>query len=193
MSTPNISLTATLLDYSGNDIGTAAQPAYLRVALCGFGPVLPSIPGAGSLAKISSWFTDIPFVGTQITVKLWGNDQISPSGTFYAISVLDANKNVVQTGIYQFLGTQTIDLSNAPQIVQPVMPGGFNTVQEQLVGAVPGTVFTAPTAIWGTGIILTFYRGILQRLGTDYNYSNGTWTFTFSCNQAPWAVYVEPV
>ena len=69
-ATPNITLTATLLDYSGNTIGTSAQPAWLRIALCGFGGVLPAIAGTGNITKISSWFVDIPFTGTALSVTL---------------------------------------------------------------------------------------------------------------------------
>lgn len=126
--TPQITLTATLLDYSGAPIGSANAPAYLRIALCGFGQTLPSIPGTGTIAKVASWPGDIPFTGALLTVLLWGNDVITPgpNKTYYSIAVLDANKNVVQSGAYQFSGTQTIDLSNAPQIypVTPTPPGG---------------------------------------------------------------------
>ena len=117
--TPQITLTATLMDYSGAQIGSSATPAYLRVALCGFGQSLPRIAGTAMIGKIASWPGDIAYTGSQITVMLWGNDVIAPAGTYYAIAILDANKNVIQSGIYQFTGTQTIDLSNAVQIVQP--------------------------------------------------------------------------
>jgi hypothetical protein len=120
--TPQITLTATLLDYSGAQIGTAAQPAYLRIALCGFGQTLPRVANTGMIAKIASWPVDLAYTGAQLTVALWGNDVIVPSGTYYAIAVLDASKNVLQSGIYQFNGTQTIDLSNAVQLVQPSPP-----------------------------------------------------------------------
>ena len=155
MSTPNITLTATLYDYSGNKIGSTDQPAWLRIGLCGFGNWLPTIPGTGNITKITSWFVDIPFAGAQISVKLWGNDQITPANTYYAISVLDTQKNVLQTGLYQFTGTQTIDLSNAPQI-NPSQPVGLTRLQYlPCTGAVPGTSYTAP----GT-IVALFYNGV---------------------------------
>jgi hypothetical protein len=159
-ATPNITLTATLLDYSGATIGSATQPAWLRIALCGFGAVLPVIAGTGNLTRISSWFLDVPFTGTLLSVKLWGNDQISPLNTYYAISVLDINKNVVQTGAYVFTGTQTIDLSSAPQIT-PGQPAGISSLDYlQATGAVPGTVYIAP----GT-VIAAFYNGVAMPLG----------------------------
>jgi hypothetical protein len=139
--TPQITLTATLLDYSGNTIGTATAPAWLRIALCGFGQTLPTVPGAGNLAKVSSWAAgDIPFTGSQISVQLWGNDVVTPVGrTYYSISILDQNKNVVQSGVYQFIGTQTVDLSSAKQIINPIsVSTGFVLVDTATTGPLAG-------------------------------------------------------
>ena len=194
-ATPNITLTATLLDYSGNTIGTSAQPAWLRIALCGFGGVLPAIAGTGNITKISSWFVDIPFTGTALSVNLWGNDQISPSGTYYTISVLDTQKNVLQTGIYQLYGTQTIDLSMAAQIAQPPVPQIFNLVLLATIGTVPGTVFTVPTPIRGNSLLGVFYKGIFypQVKGTTTNWtlSGQTLTMNFACTEVPFAFYIQ--
>ncbi len=131
--TPQITLTATLNDFSGNQIGTSASPAYLRLALCGFGLYLPRIPGTSMVAKIASWPYDIPYVGSPITLSLWGNDVIFPAGTYYAISLLDAQKNVIQTGSYVLTGAQTVDLSNLspsfpPPPVNPVITAGLVTI-----------------------------------------------------------------
>jgi hypothetical protein len=147
--TPQITLTATLLDYSGAQIGTAAQPAYLRIALCGFEQTLPRVANTGMIAKIASWPGDLAYTGAQLTVALWGNDVIVPSGkTYYAIAVLDASKNVLQSGIYQFNGTQTIDLSNAVQIVQPAgSPSPFY---------VPVPFSTTPVFIGTNNLLTTF-------------------------------------
>jgi hypothetical protein len=111
-----------LLDFSGNQIGTTAQPAYLRVALCGFGQTIPTVPGTGEIAKIASWPADLPYIGAQLTVKLWGNDVINPTGTYYSIAVLDTNKNVIQSGAFQFVGTQSVDLSSVPQLLLSSAP-----------------------------------------------------------------------
>lgn len=157
MATPNITLTATLLDYSGNIIGSTAAPAWLRIALCNFGPTLPVVPGTGNITKVTSWFVDVPFTGAQVTVALWANDQITPSGTYYAISVLDTQKNVLETGVYQFTGgVQTIDLSNAPQIVPGEPVGLLQLAVKPCTGTVPGTVYTAP----GT-IVALLYNGVI--------------------------------
>ena len=192
---PNITLTATLLDYSGNTIGTSAQPAWLRIALCGYLGVTPAVPGAGNIAKVTSWFVDIPFAGTMLSVKLWGNDQISPSGTYYCISVLDTQKNVVQTGVYEFTGTVTVDLSNAPQIVPPAVPQMFNLANRGLIGTTPGTVFTVPTPVWGNRLLAVFYKGAfypaVKGSTTNWTLAGQTVTMSFACTEVPFAIYIE--
>lgn len=121
--TPQITLTASLQDICGNHAGTTASPAVLRIALAGFGLTLPCIPGTSNVAQ--SGPEDFYDSGSGITTTLWGNDVLDPSGTYYAITVLDGAGNIVQTGAYSFTGTQTIDLSDADQIypVPPSPPG----------------------------------------------------------------------
>ena len=58
--TPQITLTVKLYDYQGNVIGASSAPAYLRIALCGYGQTLPCIPGTGMVGGLGG---DIPFVG----------------------------------------------------------------------------------------------------------------------------------
>lgn len=198
-ATPNITLTATLLDYSGNTLGSASQPAWLRIALCGFGPVLPCVPGTGNIAKATSWNLDIPYAGSLPTTKLWGNDQITPAGTYYVIEVLDTQRNVLQAGVYQFTGGPlTIDLSNATQILPPIPLFAAGLVCVALNGSYPGTVFTAPTAVWGTGFLALMYRGAMQRLGIDWTQTtsqeatlNFTATKDGSGNDTVYAIYVQ--
>jgi hypothetical protein len=118
--TPQITLTINLLDFSGNQIGSSAQPASVRIMLAGYGRSLPRVSGAGMIGEISSSPVNIPYTGSVISVPLWGNDAIVPPGTWYDIAILDAGRNVVQAASYQFsdinqsvdLGT-TIDLSTA--------------------------------------------------------------------------------
>ena len=124
-TTPQITLTAKLQDVSGNTAGTTASPAVMRVALCGFGLTLPCIQGTSNIAQPGpeDFFDD----GTGISIELWGNDQIFPSGTYYAITLLDGDGNILQCGAYQFVGAETIDLSEAPQIY-PIGPMSPNLI-----------------------------------------------------------------
>ena len=174
---PQITLTATMLDFSGNEIGTYTDPAYLRIQLCGYGQTLPCIAGTGMIANCGSSPIDIPYEGAQVTVKLWGNDVITPAGTYYAISILDTNRFVIQSGIYQFTGTQIIDLSQATQIVQPVISPPLAQIQEwKFTVVTPGTTATLPYPP-AAGTPVLFFRGG-QKLteGIDYDRSGATIT-----------------
>jgi hypothetical protein len=191
MATPFITLTATLVDYSNGAQGSATAPAWLRIALCGYGATLPCIPGTANIAKVSSWFIDIPYTGSAISLTLWANSQITPAGTYYAISVLDTNRNVVQTGMYQLTQTSatTIDLSNAPQIVQPPPTQIFLSLVANLTtGTVPGTVFTIPTTC--LTLVGVFYRGTFYP-SSNYTQNGQIITMTFACTEAPVALYIQ--
>jgi hypothetical protein len=124
--TPQITLNASLVDFSGNQIGSSTQPAYLRIALCGYGQSLPRVAGTAMIGQVVSWPANLLYTGAELSVKLWGNDVITPSGTYYTIDVLDVSKNVIQSGAYQFSGSQTIDLSTVmpyfPTVVVPTTP-----------------------------------------------------------------------
>jgi len=124
MSSPTITLTATLSDFTGTAAGSTANPAKLRIALCGFGQQIPQVAGTATIAKPGPF--DVTSTGGQISVLLYGNDVISPTGTYYTVTVLDGENNAVQCAAYQFTGTQTIDLSAARPIVNPGnLPTGF--------------------------------------------------------------------
>ena len=109
MPTPAITLTATLQDFTGVDV----QGSWLLIVLCGFKQILPKVAGTSMLAQITKKV--LATAGT-ISTQIYGNDVIVPSGTYYAISVLDAQSNVVQAGIYQLAGSGTQDLSSLTQL-----------------------------------------------------------------------------
>lgn len=163
--TPQITLTATLQDVSGNAAGTTASPAVLRIALCGFGLTLPCIVGTSNIAQPGP--EDFYDTGSGISIKLWGNDVINPLGTYYAITLLDGDGNILQTGTYQFTGTQTIDLSSAPQIV-PSNSLVYGPCTQATTGFAISRTFFAP----GVAVGVT-YNGVLQRPGIDYTLSGG--------------------
>jgi hypothetical protein len=159
--TPQITLTATLQDVSGANAGSTASPAVLRIALAGFGPVLPCIAGTSNLARVGP--EDFIDDGTGVTTTLWGNDVITPTGTYYAITLLDGDGNIVQCGAYRFSGTEAIDLSDAPQIVAPY---GFvlgSLKYLPCAGTIPGTAYVAPGSV-----VAVSYNGVLLRPTIDY-------------------------
>jgi hypothetical protein len=170
-ATPNITLTAKLVDLSGVAAGTTANPAKLRIALVGYGPVIPEITGTATIDKPGPYFffDTGAGIGGGSGVLLWGNDQITPSGTFYEIAVLDGNDNVVQCGAYQFTGGPlTIDLSNATQIVPPYGFPLSTLAYRACSGAIPGTNYLAPG-----NVIAAVYNGVFLRPGIDYTVTTG--------------------
>ena len=190
--TPQITLTVKLYDYQGNVIGSSSAPAYLRIALCGYGQTLPCIPGTGMVGGLGG---DIPFVGSTLNVLLWGNDVITPAGTYYAISILDASKNVVQSGIYKFTGTQTIDLSNATQIVQPsIAPPAASETSQTWTTAAGLTGLTLATVPRAGTLVKLFRNRLLQVPTNDYTISGASITFNgFTSNNGDvfYALYYQ--
>jgi hypothetical protein len=172
MPTPQINLTATLDDLLGNAAGTTANPARLQIALCGFGLELPRIAGTSMLAKIGPF--EVSSIGAAIAETLWGNDQITPAGTYYAISVIDGEGNIVQCAPYRFTGTQTIDLSNAI----PLLPGFTTQIGAVPNGAFPGSLYQLPIPAYAAGAALCFYNGVLQNLD-DFTLSGSTLSLSF--------------
>lgn len=117
-ATPNITLTATLDDTSGS----ADNGAGLRITLCNYGLAVPRVVGTAMLAKVKQLVISPNGV---FSLPLWANDQISPTGTFYEIAMLDDARNVVQAGMYRFTGAGTVDLSTATQIFNGGSGGSF--------------------------------------------------------------------
>lgn len=186
--TPQITLTATLMDISGNDVGTTSLPSKMRIALVGFGPVLPCVPGTCNIDKPGPFF--VPSTNGNINIKLWGNDVIYPQGTWYDIALLDDRNNIVQAGAYQFFGTETVDLSQAGQIV-----GGQPSLYvDNLTSQIPSTSLTLSHIPTG-GILVGFYvNGLWQRPTIDYTVSGNTVTPTteIRAGSNAYAQYIAP-
>lgn len=178
MPTPEITLTATLQDFTGTDVAKGS----LIICLCGFGAVLPKITGTSMLAKVGPLTFQLSTGVVTPSIALWGNDQITPSGTYYAISLMDDKKNVIQTGLYIFEGgVQSIDLSNATQVPVQPLPPPFNILfEEEPAGAFPGTVYTLTYFPLITLVPLQlYYNGNKLRKGIDFNLVGKTITLTF--------------
>lgn len=184
-ATPNITLMVTLQDFSGNDV----QNGYLSVTLCNFGPILPRVAGTSMLAKIDQLLT---LAAGTLSLPLYGNDQITPGGTYYSISVLDDKKNVVQCGIYQFTGSATVDLSTATQISAgtPFLTTTYFAappIMQSVTGTINGinTVFTFMASSSANPLIALFVQGIYQTQGVGADFTlaysgSNVWTITFA-------------
>ena len=163
MPAPGVTLTANLASI----IGEAEGGGYLRVTLCGYGPMIPVVAGTCVLEDAG-----VPqYVGPQVgaapvSVTLFGNDVITPGPnvTFYEIAVLDSNKDVIQAGLYQFLNSAgAVNLST---LIPYVGPYGFYLpllAYQPCTGAVPGTVYVAPGPV-----IAIAYNGELLPAGQAF-------------------------
>lgn len=94
--------------------------AALRITLCNFGTFIPHITGTSTVAK--GQYVAKQTNGTALSVKLWGNDVITPDTTFYCIEVIDSRGVVIQAGNYRLTGTSTLDLSNLLPFLSPAPP-----------------------------------------------------------------------
>ena len=174
--TPQITLTANLESI----LAGAETGGYLRITLCGSGPIIPAVPGTSVLADALIPQILGPQVGsTPLSIELYGNDVIvpGPDVTFYEVAVLDKDKNVIQAGNYRFDGTETIDLSEAVQIVAPY---GFWLGFLKVVactGAVPGTHYQVPAP--ALLIVAVLYNGVILD-PTDYSVAPGTTNITLN-------------
>lgn len=190
MASPEYTLTATLDTLTGVAAGSTANPAKLRICLCGFTSFLPRIAGTAMVAATGP--TDFYSTGSAISETLWGNDQITPGSTFYSIEILDGEDNVVQCGAYILTGSGG-DLSSLTPIVPAPAPAGGGLVCTACTGTVPGTVFVTATAVYG-GVIAVFYRGVQQRLGIDCTVSGSTITsISGNWSQVPYALYIQAI
>lgn len=165
---PQITLTANLESIAGG----SAEAGYLRITLCGYGPQLPSVPGTCMLADAGVPQLVGPQNGsTPLSVQLFGNDVIMPGNTFYEVALLDADQNVIQTGMYSLTGSGSFDLSQVPQILPPFNLGFVITTLAYLAcnatPRLPNNTFTAP----GPPVAVA-YNGVL--LGPEYYSISGT-------------------
>lgn len=197
-----ITLTATMQDFTGALQGSVAGagPSRLCIGLCAFGNQIPRIPGTAVIGRPGPIYTDS--TSGSFSVNLYGNDVIFPiNQTYYAISLLDPNGNVVQTGAYQLTGSGTVDLSSLTPIAFPGTSA--STVLNFLLSAIPTTqiatgavngvnatfTFSAPQT--PAPLIVVYAAGTFQNpVGGSADYSiaysgSNIWTITFAAASIP--------
>ncbi len=134
---------ATLEDAAGNPLAGAGQGAGVVVQLAGYGSQFPRVAGTAIIASTLSQVYLASAAGV-LSFRVWGNDQIAPSGTYYTVQVLDTQGNVIQTNAYQFTGAGPVDLS----AVAPVNPDSGLAFAS---GSPSGTGSGSPSSSgWGT-------------------------------------------
>jgi len=172
-------------------IEDAPEEGSVVIALCGYGPQVPRVQGSSLMARVTSLQIDADPDGS-FEAEVAGNDQIQPAGTYYTITVLDANGDVVQVNAYVFLGNNDYDLDATEPFdpSQPMPPLPPLIINQLLIVSppfsptpnFPGDQYTA----WGfnlTGdVTSSTMSGIVQ--GNLYTFlitqgSPGGWKFTW--------------
>jgi hypothetical protein len=188
---PFVTLTANLQSIIGD---SELSGAAILITLCGYGQTIPVVPGQGVLADAGVPQIIAQSGSTPISVELFSNAQITPANTYYEIAVIDENENVIQSGIYPFTatGAVTIDLSNAAQVVQPVLTppiAGLTGFKYTFAGS--GNSFSLPSTPTGGIVVQLWYNGGFQGFndGTFYGVAGTTVTLNFTANEGD-VVYV---
>lgn len=99
----NYTLTGTFQQLTGSSDPTGK----LVITLANFGNLIPK----ASAIVISAAPITITCSGGTFSQLLYGNDQITPSGTFYTIALFDSTGRFISEAAYQLTGGGTNDLS----------------------------------------------------------------------------------
>lgn len=96
--------------------GSKAEQGSVEIALCGYGSFVPR--GNDVLvARPTSKQVDVPVdAAGMFTTTVAGNDQIKPPGTYYTVTIKDANGDIVQCNAYLFTGSTDYDLATTAPI-----------------------------------------------------------------------------
>jgi hypothetical protein len=122
------------------------QNAQIRIQLCNFGNYTPRVAGTALLARTAPIEVNTAADGT-FAVNLYGNDVITPGGTYYTFVFLDNRKNVVQVNAYQFVdGVNVADLS----LVTPYNPSVVVSAGMTVSGVLVTVPYASPLALSGT-------------------------------------------
>jgi len=140
------------------------------VQLCGYGSQVPRMNGVALVGRLTQ---NVVALGDgSFTFTVYGNDQISPVGTYYTVTVKDNNGDIAQVNAYRFLNnTSSYDLNVidgydpnqptpplpplvtnlllvVPWSAAPVFPGDtYTTFRITLAGDVTGA--TMPNTVQG--------------------------------------------
>src|SRR5215472_5951884 len=120
MGNPTVHLFGTLESIVGVSVGTAATvTGKVRLELSNFGPYIPTETASGANRGTLAKGTDYAVTATsggKFDAYLFRNDQIHPIGSFYTISIEDADGNVIQCGAYRFNQDGDFDLATLTPI-----------------------------------------------------------------------------
>ena len=98
---------ATVTGKLESSVNGALVEGQVTVMLCGYGSRVPRVNGVALVARIEDKTIQVAADGT-FTFTCFFNDQVSPAGTYYAVTVKDENGDIAQVNAYRF----TSDTSN---------------------------------------------------------------------------------
>lgn len=182
--TPGFTLTATLQTIAGTAAGTASNPAKLEIVLRGYGLTLPCVAGTSTVAQTK--YELLAPSSSQVSLPIYGNDQIAPAGTWYSISLIDGRGNIVQTTDYWLTGAGGDLSSLLPKAAGYLIGAAPN-------GQLPGYGFALPVAMvqGGAAGAAFWYGGRLQDQRGYQLSSQGLQTgFPVQPNDSLWVSYV---
>ena len=101
-------------------VDNAVEEGSVTIALCGYGSQVPRANGVAVFGSVTSEDIEVDGDG-DFEAEVVGNDEIVPAGTYYTVTVKDANGDVVQCNAYLLLGDNTYDL-NVTDPFDPTQP-----------------------------------------------------------------------
>lgn len=124
-----IQLTGTLQSIAGG----AAEIGQVLLQLHGYGSQTPRVSGTALLARTSAVDVPIDPLAGSFAVLVYGNDAITPPGTYYTLKTLDDNGDVAQIMAYTVTGGGVLDISAAvpfdpTNIPPPYIPAITNQI-----------------------------------------------------------------
>jgi hypothetical protein len=115
--TPQITLTGTLLDSGNNPV-----QGKVELTLANIGSSIPRITGTGIIAPLT--YVALCNSSGVWTLVFWGNFQITPPGTFYALGIFKNQSATAPDSIsnYAFNTAGTFDFSEINPLSEPPVP-----------------------------------------------------------------------
>lgn len=103
--------------------GGTPVDATLDVALCGYGSQIPRSPDFALMGRLTEQNIPVDADG-EFTFTVVPNDEIQPAGTYYTVTLKDANGDIAQVNAYMFLGDNDYDLDDVDPFdpSQPMPP-----------------------------------------------------------------------
>lgn len=101
-------LTGKLVNINGDN---TAEEGSIVVSLCGYGSQVPIIAGSAIIGRLTTIEIDADANG-EVEAELWGNNLISPAGTYYTVTVKDSNGDIMQVNAYVLTEGQNYDLGS---------------------------------------------------------------------------------